>query len=82
MIEAISPTVTVCGPGPMEIRHRQSEGVKWCFACRGRHEFEYHVLVPTTEEGWYWGPAPQIVCTSCGAANGDLFPGHEREWEE
>lgn len=73
----------ICGPGPMRVASRKSLGIKWCFRCRSRREFVKGVEVPTTEEGWYWGPTLRVECTSpeCGAVDGDLFPGQVREWE-
>ena len=83
MIEAIGEKVIVCGSGPMEETHREQHGeVRWCFKCRKRRRFDYVVLSPTTETGWYWGPVPRIECAECHTSNGDLFPGWSREWEE
>lgn len=82
MIVASGPGVVVCGPGPMEVKHRKSLGIKWCFECRRRREFEKHILVPSTDEGRWYGPVPEVVCLHCGTVNGDCFPGWSREWGE
>ena len=65
---------------PMEEIHRESLGDRWCFHCRRRHEFVY--LIRATVEPSYYDPTPSIQGLPCGAQDGDMFPGHEREWGE
>lgn len=67
----------ICGTRMRE-HSRRSEGIKWCFHCRKRHEFWFVVTVPDGLS--YYGPnysidGPTRECT-------DLFPGWSREWEE
>lgn len=70
-------TVTVCGTH-MKEHHRRSEGIRWCFHCRVRHEFWYVVSVP---DGFsYYGPSVGIKGIKPGCS--DLFPGWTRTWEE
>jgi hypothetical protein len=59
---------------------RISEGIKWCFSCRQRVEFERIVMVPDGIS--YYGPSIEITCSACGSIDSDLFPGRVREWEE
>lgn len=59
---------------------RDSFGERWCFRCRKRVEFVAILMVPT--ELSYYGPHWKIKCTNCGALDGDIFPGFEREWED
>jgi hypothetical protein len=59
----------------MKEHSRTSEGVKWCFHCRKRHEFWWVVSVP---DGWsYYGPSAGMegITDECS----DLFPGWYRE---
>lgn len=65
---------------PMEEIHRESVGVRWCFVCRGRHEFLY--LVHATVEPSYYDPNPSIRCGNCGQIDGDCGFGRCREWSE
>jgi hypothetical protein len=65
------------GPAMKEIR-RDSEGVKWCFHCRKRREFFYIVVAPV--EPSYYDPNVDIACGHCNTSDGDMFPGHIREW--
>lgn len=74
-------TVTICGPTMTE-GSRTDEGIRWCFACRGRHPHTWVVMVPTEDEGWYWGPSAHMECGGCGAINRDLFPGWSRDWDD
>ena len=69
--------LVMCGTR-MKEDFRRSEGVKWCFHCRKRHEFFYVVMVPDGLS--YYGPTPEIqgVTPDCS----DLFPGWFREWDE
>lgn len=68
----------ICGPGPMRVASRKSLGIKWCFRCRNRREFQHIIKTPTTPG--YWGLAATVECGHCGAVDGDLFPGQAREW--
>lgn len=71
-------TAIVCGTGPKRVIHRESNGVKWCFYCRKRVEFLFTITQDV--EPSYYDPNPSIDCIN-GHANGDLFPGYEREWD-
>lgn len=89
MIEQIAPNVTVCTGPAMEERSRESMGVRWCFKCRGRHEFFWIVMVPvidfSNEASIYaamWGPTAHSICTGCGQSWGELFPGRFYQWED
>lgn len=73
--------VIICAPD-MEESSRRSMGVKWCFKCRGRHEFDWVVLTPTTLDGWYWGPTAHSECHGCHQQAGELFPGWSYRWED
>jgi hypothetical protein len=50
--------VAICSGPPMREHSRKSMGVRWCFKCRGRHEFAWIVM------------ASDIVYD----ANGDIDP--------
>lgn len=65
------------GPRLVEIV-REAEGVRWCFVCRKRRNFEF--VVKTPAEPSYYGPSASVV-GECGHVDGDLFPGRTREWE-
>lgn len=69
--------VTICGTRMRE-HSRRSDGVKWCFHCRARHEFWFVVTVPDGLS--YYGPSYSIrgIKPECS----DLFPGWSREWED
>jgi hypothetical protein len=71
--------LVVCGTRMKEYS-RTSEGIRWCFACRKRVEFQRVVTIPDGMS--YYGPSISIDCTNCGAYDGDLFPGRYREWVE
>jgi hypothetical protein len=60
--------------------HRETDGERWCFTCRKRREFMYVVTAPVGIS--YYGPNPSIRCGTCGAIDGDVFPGTSREWAE
>ena len=66
--------VVICGT-EMEEYSRRSEGVKWCFTCRKRHEFWWVCMAPTGIS--YYGPTAHMegVNQHCS----DLFPGWYRE---
>jgi len=65
---------------PLEEVKRESDGERWCFRCRKRRAFEYVMAMPI--EMSYYGANRQIECSHCGLVDGDLFPGHIREWTE
>ena len=71
-------TIHICREELREIV-RRDDGERWCFRCRKRRTFQYVALAPVDPMSWY-GPTPQIRCGTCGALDGDLFPGSEREW--
>jgi hypothetical protein len=54
---------------------RRSEGVRWCFHCRQRHEFFWVVMAPDGLS--YYGPTAHME--GIGRDCTDLFPGWTRE---
>jgi len=68
---------SICGTA-MKEHSRTSEGIKWCFHCRRRHEFFWVVMVPDGLS--YYGPSAGMegVTSECS----DLFPGRYYEIEE
>lgn len=64
----------ICGTHMVEY-DRRSEGVKWCFHCRKRHEFWWVVMAPDGLS--YYGPTAHMegIKDECR----DLFPGWYRE---
>lgn len=54
---------------------RDPMGVKWCFHCRTRHEFDWVVKVPDGLS--YYGPSAHVE--GVGRYCTDLFPGWYRE---
>jgi len=67
----------ICGTR-MKEHSRRSQGDKWCFHCRKRHEFFWVVMVPDGPS--YYGPNAGIE--GIGSECTDLFPGWTREWDE
>lgn len=63
----------ICGTRMREYS-RRSEGERWCFYHRRRHEFWWVVMVP---DGFsYYGPTAHMEGT--GPHCSDLFPGWTR----
>lgn len=75
----VSANIFICGTR-MKEHSRNSLGDKWCFQCRKRVEFELVVMMPDGDS--YYGPSASIDCTNCGAIDGDLFPGWNRDWPD
>lgn len=69
-----------CGPELEEVVRRTDGDPRWCFRCRKPRGFLYVVQAPVGLS-WY-GPTPHVECATCGAHDGDLFPGIAREWED
>lgn len=69
--------VAICGTRMVE-HSRRSEGIKWCFTCRTRHEFWWVVSVPDGLS--YYDPEAGMEGVKRGCR--DLFPGWHRGWEE
>ena len=71
---AESGGVTICGTAMTE-HSRRSEGERWCFRCRKRHEFWWVIMVPDGLS--YYGPEADMegVTKWCS----DLFPGWVRK---
>ena len=69
--------LAICGTRMKEHSVR-TEGEKWCFHCRKRHEFFRVITVPDGLS--YYGPNVAIegIKPDCT----DLFPGWTREWIE
>lgn len=81
--------VVICHGPAMEETSRTSMGVKWCFKCRGRHEFEWIVLSPVIDwedeaSIWAaaWGPTAYSECGGCRQSMGELFPGWSYRWDD
>ena len=81
-IEQLGPRVMICHGPEMEESSRASMGVKWCFECRSRNEFQWIVMAPVID--WnheatiyaaMWGPTAHSECGNCGEHAGELFPG-------
>ena len=66
--------VVICGTRMEEVS-RNSEGIKWCFTCRKRHEFWWVVEAPAGIS--YYGPSAHMAGIARGCR--DLFPGWFRE---
>ena len=69
--------IAICGTD-MKEHHRTTEGVKWCFCCRKRHEFWCVVYAPVGMS--YYGPSLCIEGVKDGCT--DMFPGWTRTWDE
>lgn len=69
--------VVICGTRTVE-HSRQSQGERWCFHCRKRHEFWWVVRVPDGLS--YYGPTAYME--GIGRDCTDLFPGWTREGVE
>lgn len=67
----------ICGTD-MEEYARRSIGIRWCFHCRKRHNFDRVCYAPTGLS--YYDPYASIegINNECT----DLFPGWTREWED
>ena len=81
--------IAICRGPRMKETHRDSMGVKWCFKCRGRHEFHWIVMAPVID--WddeasiaaaMWGPTAHSECQNCKEQAGELFPGWSYQWED
>jgi len=66
--------IAICGTSMREYS-RRSEGERWCFYHRRRHEFWWVVMVPAGMS--YYGPTAHMEGT--GPYCRDLFPGWCRE---
>lgn len=62
----------ICGTRMVE-HSRTSRGIKWCFRCRKRVEFQFVVMVPDGPS--YYGPTGWMECPNCRGHETDLFPG-------
>lgn len=69
--------VMICGTDMKEVS-RKSQGIKWCFHCRKRHEFWWVVDAPVGIS--YYGPNAYMV--GIGRECTDLFPGWYRVCED
>lgn len=74
-------SISICHGPVMEETSRDDMGVKWCFKCRGRHEFEWVILSPVIdwndESSVYaamWGQIAHSECNGCHKHAGELFP--------
>lgn len=85
-------SVILCGTGlTYREKHRDPMGVKWCFKCRGRHEFDWVVEAAdmiydddgTISPLMYMAePIAFSECGGCKQRNGQLFPGWTYRWED
>lgn len=89
VIEHLSPTVTICYGSKMREASRNSMGVKWCFKCRGRYEFEWIVMTPVIDwddeasiSAAMWGTTAHSECGNCKRSGGELFPGWVYKMED
>ena len=67
----------ICGTDMEEVK-RESEGKRWCFHCRKRHEFWWVVMAPVGLS--YYGPSAHMEGVRDGCT--DLFPGWFRASSE
>lgn len=83
--------VVICRGPEMKERSRTSMGVKWCFRCRGRHEFHWIVMgadMIYDENGevsplmYMAEPYAHSECGNCKQRGGELFPGWGYAWED
>lgn len=81
VIECIPiPDGFVCAEKTREVKREPHGEGRWCFHCRKHRAFEYVVSAPVGVS--YYGPNVWVECAACHTADGDLFPGRTREWEE
>lgn len=89
-VEYLTPQVAICRGPQMKERSRDSMGVRWCFKCRGRHEFHWIVLaadIEYDEDGqisssmYMAEPIAHSECLGCRKWDGQLFPGWVYRWE-
>lgn len=73
-----SDGITISGTRSHE-KKRVALGDKWCFRCRTRGEFFDILMVPDGLS--YYDPYWYRACGSCGATDGDLFPGWSRDYD-
>lgn len=78
------PVAIICRGPQMREASRDSMGVRWCFACRKRHNFTWVVMTPVIDwddEGSItaamWGPTAHSECSNCKQRGSELFPGWE-----
>lgn len=67
-------SITVQAIEVASVQHR----VAYCFHCR-KDTAHLQTLVETAA-ATYWGPKIQVNCGECGAVDGDIFPGRERNY--
>jgi hypothetical protein len=72
-------TLIVCIPRGRHIDTKERWPKRWCFHCRTRQCFQVWLFVD--DSPWY-EPVPYAYCPNCKAHDSDLFPGHERTWED
>jgi hypothetical protein len=73
-------SLVVCYGPEMVEDARVSMGDRWCFVCRKRLPFTAITYRPS--EPSYYGPVSAMKCDGCGTRDGDVFPGHSREWSD
>ena len=61
-----------------KVKRRQYWG--WCFSCRITAWFSLWGFFPSGYS--YYAPSFWWQCENCAGHDSDLFPGHERTWEE
>lgn len=74
--------VIVCTGPHMAEFHRESFGVKWCFHCRSRNNFDWVAVgadmpkVSIDDPAMYLAePYSFAECSGCGSRDSQLFPG-------
>lgn len=72
---AVECDIAICGTDMVEY-NRHPMGIKWCFTCRTRNEFNWIVMVPSGPS--YYGPTAHSECSGCKSQDSDLFPGWYR----
>lgn len=88
-VEYLAPNVVICRGPVMEEASRNSMGVKWCFKCRKRAEFNWIVMAPVIDwndeasiSAAMWGPTAHSECGNCRQHAGELFPGWSYRWDD
>lgn len=70
-------SISICGTDMIE-RFHESQGIRWCFRCRTRHEFWWVVMAPAGIS--YYDPTAHMEGIKPGCR--DLFPGRYWSFEE
>ena len=74
-IEQLGNRVTICYGPTMEETSRNPMGVKWCFKCRSRNEFDWVVMSPVidwNDEASIYAAGARQLTPNVATANGML----------